>query len=167
MSAEVEQLRAENERLTKDMAEQLDDSERIIAALKKERDEARANLDRVAKTLAIVLGVSFESARDLPEKCSIGQMMPLQRAEKAEAEVVRLKANFATVSAERTEREAMLAAVKMQRDEQRAEIERLRGLILKAEWAAGESAVLCPWCERSMAHAKDCPAFQSVETVRR
>ena len=62
-----------------------------VEKLKTKRDEARADRDRVAKTLSIVLGVSVEHARNLPEKCSLSQMLPLQRAERAEADAARLR----------------------------------------------------------------------------
>lgn len=108
LRAEVERLTRERDELLRDIKngmrvawaltqetqtveDMATDLVRQVREARQQRDEAQANLDRVAKTLAIVLGVSFESARDLPEKCSIGQMMPLQRAEKAEADNERLR----------------------------------------------------------------------------
>ena len=98
---DVALLRAEVERLAKDMAEQLDDSERIIAALKKERDEARAQRDMNARALD-----------EQKERVHLAR----QRAEKAEAErdesIAAEKRKDADVDRYIGERDALKAALR-------------------------------------------------------
>lgn len=118
LRAEVEQLRAENERLTKDMAEQLDDSERIIAALVKERDEARAACTLAWQRICAERRWAYDPAMD-PVKALSSRLDP----ESAFYEAFSLdSADAFAARAEKAERE---------RDEARADYERARADFLR------------------------------------